>query len=137
MSIETSFDQNPALNSVKQKFIAWRKTRIRGSRIPDELWQAAITVYKSEDLTLHKVARELRLNQSDFKKHIQKDILVVKKSSNPTFIEMHCEAQPTGFISECIIEMEDCSGSKMKMCFRGETQFDLLELGKSFWRKQA
>ncbi|MDA3790288.1 MAG: hypothetical protein PF503_17575 [Desulfobacula sp.] len=136
MSIGKNSTQSLALDSVKQKFKIWRKTRIRGSRIPGELWQAAINVYHSGDLTLDKVARELRLNQSDFRKHIQKDSPVVKKSSPPTFIEMHCEPQP-GIISECIVEMEDCSGSKMKMCFRGKTEFDLLELGKSFWSKQV
>ncbi|WP_291459841.1 hypothetical protein [Desulfobacula sp.] len=74
MTVEKNFTQNPALDSVKQKFKSWRKKRIRGSRIPDELWEAAINVYHSENLTLHKVARELRLNQLDFKKHIQKEI---------------------------------------------------------------
>jgi hypothetical protein len=136
MTIEKSPIQNPALDSIKQKFKIWRKTRTRGTRIPDELWQAAINIYHSQDLTLHKVARELRLNQTDFKKHIQKDLAVVKKPSPPTFIEMHCETQP-GFISECIVEMEDNGGSKMKMCFRGKTEFDLLELGKSFWSKRV
>ncbi len=106
MTIEKSPIQSPALDSIKQKFKTWRKTRIRGTRIPDELWQAAINVYHSEDLTLHKVARELRLNQTDFKKHIQKDLAVIKKSSPPTFIEMSYEAQPE-LISECIVEMED------------------------------
>ena len=128
--------QSPVIENVKQKFKTWRKTRIRGTRIPEELWQAAVNVYHSEDLTLHKIAREFHLNQTDFKKHIRKTIPVVKKSSSPAFIEMHYEAQPN-IISECIVEMEDRSGSKMKMCFRGKTQFDLLELGKSFWSKGA
>lgn len=128
--------QNPSsLNKVKQKFKAWRKVRTRGTRIPEELWQAAINIFHSENLTLHKVARELRLNQTDFKKHIQKDIPMVKKSSPPAFIEVSCDAQPE-FISECIVEMEDSGGSKMKMLFRGKTDFDLLGLGKSFWSKQ-
>ncbi len=131
MTIEKKFIQNLALDSVKQKFKSWRKKKIRGSRIPDGLWQAAIDVYHTEDLTLHKVASELRLNQSDFKKHIQKNIPAVKKSSYPAFIEMNYESQ-SGFISECTVEMEDRGGSKMKMHFRGKTEFDLLEPGKSF-----
>jgi hypothetical protein len=79
MSIGKNSTQSLALDSVKQKFKIWRKTRIRGSRIPGELWQAAINVYHSGDLTLDKVARELRLNQSDFRKHIHNDSPVVKK----------------------------------------------------------
>ena len=124
------------LDEVKQKFQTWRETRVRGTRIPKELWQAAIDVLHSEDYTLHAVARELRLNQTDLRKHIQRTSPVVKKTSPPTFIEMNCKVQPS-LISECIVEMEDSSGSKMKMCFRGKTEFDLLELGKSFWSKRV
>jgi hypothetical protein len=124
------------LDEVKQKFETWRKTRVRGTRIPKDLWQAAIDVSHSEDYPLHIVAKELRLNQTDLKNHIQQTSSIVKKTSPPTFIEMTCETQP-GFISECIVEMEDSSGSKMKMCFRGKTEFDLLELGKSFWSKRV
>jgi hypothetical protein len=58
MTIEKSPIQNPALDSIKQKFKIWRKTRTRGTRIPDELWQTTINIYHSQDLTLHKVARE-------------------------------------------------------------------------------
>ena len=136
MTIERSPIQSPAIKSVIQKFKIWRKTRTRGTRIPEELWQAAINVYHTEDFTLHKIARALHLNQTDFKRHIQKEIPIVEKPSPPTFIEMNYEGQP-GFISECIVEMEDGRGSKMKMCFKGRTEFDLLELGKSFWSKRV
>ncbi|NOX32421.1 MAG: hypothetical protein GXP56_01600 [Deltaproteobacteria bacterium] len=79
----------PSLDNVKLKFKAWRKARTRGTRIPEEFWQAAINVFHPE------------------------------------------------FIPECIVEMEDSGGSKMKMCFKNITGFHLLELGKSFWSKQA
>ncbi len=105
----------PSLNNVKLKFKAWRKTRTRSTRIPEELWQAAINIFHFEDLTLHKIARALHLNQTDLKKHIQQIAPIIEKASSPTFIEVGCETQPD-FISECIVEMEDGGGSKMKMC---------------------
>jgi hypothetical protein len=40
-------------------------------------------------------------------------------------------------MSECIVEMEDGRGGKMRMRFYGKTDFDLLELGKVFWSKGA
>ncbi len=126
----------PSLNNAKLKFKAWRKTRTRGTRIPEKLWQAAINIFHSEDLTLHKIARALHLNQTDLKKRIHQTVPIIKEASPPTFIEVACETQPD-FISECIVEMENSNGSKMKMCFRGKTDFDLLELGKSFWSKRA
>lgn len=124
-----------SLNNAKLKFKAWRKTRTRGTRIPEELWQAAINLFHSEDLTLHKIARSLHLNQTDLKKRIHQAVPIIEEASPPTFIEVACETQ-SDFISECIVEMENSNGSKMKMCFRGKTDFDLLELGKSFWSKR-
>jgi len=132
----STIKSSPSLNNAKLKFKAWRKTRTRGTRIPEELWQTAINVFHSEDLTLHKIARALHLNQTDLKKHIQQTVPIIDDASPPTFIEVACETQPD-FISECVVEMEDSNGSKMKMCFRGKTDFDLLELSKSFWIKQA
>jgi len=127
--------QNPALNKVKEKFETWRRTRKGNASIPEELWQAAINVFHSEGYTLHQIARELRLNQTEMKRHMENVVPIIQKSSHPEFIEMNCATQPD-FISECIVEMEDSSGSKMKMCFKGKTDFDLIELGKSFWNKQ-
>ncbi|MDD4273320.1 MAG: hypothetical protein PHG14_06280 [Desulfobacter postgatei] len=40
-------------------------------------------------------------------------------------------------VSECVVEMEDGNGAKMRMCFKGKTDFDLLELGKSFWMRRS
>jgi hypothetical protein len=136
MNIEKGTVKSLDLDAVRQKFETWRKTRVRGTRIPKDLWQAAIDVCRSEDYPLHIVVKQLRLNQTDLKNHIQQTFPIVTKTPPPTFIEMTCETQP-GFISECIVEMEDSSGSKMKMCFRGKTELDLLELGKSFWSKQV
>jgi hypothetical protein len=34
---------------------------------------------------------------------------------------------------ECIVEMEDDSGAKMKIHLRGRMDLDLYELGRSFW----
>jgi hypothetical protein len=39
-------------------------------------------------------------------------------------------------LSECQVEMEAPNGSKMRMSFRGAARdFDLVELGRAFWRQ--
>lgn len=137
MTIKTYPVQSLSLNDVKQKFEHWRKTRVRQrDRIPEELWQAAITVFRSKNHTMNKIAKTLRLNQADLKRRIQHDFEIIETSTPPAFIEVKCDPNPVS-ISECIVEMEDIKGSKMKMHFRGKTDFDLLELGRSFWSKQA
>jgi len=54
--------------------------------------------------------------------------------SPPDLIELNLE--PPAAVSECIVEMQDILGAKMRMHFRGKTDFDLLELAKAFWRKK-
>ena len=66
--------------------------------------------------------------------HKIKDISI-QEVHPPSFVELNFEHSP--LVSECIVEMEDRAGAKMRMCFKGKMDFDLLELGKAFWRKGA
>ena len=50
------------------------------------------------------------------------------------FIEVNLESPAAE--SECIVEMQDILGAKMRMHFRGKTDFDLLELAKAFWSQK-
>jgi hypothetical protein len=49
---------------------------------------------------------------------------------------MEVKLEPPAAAAECIVEMQDTLGSKMRMHFRGKTDFDLLELAKAFWSKK-
>jgi len=39
--------------------------------------------------------------------------------------------------SECLVEMEDASGAKMRMQFKSGTDLDLLELSRIFWGRRS
>ena len=119
------------LEAVRQQFEHWRANRKNSrSRIPDELWQAAKDL--SATYSINKVAKTLRLSYEDLKKriHLHHDLSSTDKTSSP-FVEL--KWNPSSMQSECVIEMQHPTGAKMKMCFRGETNLDLLELGKAFW----
>ncbi len=123
----------PTLEDVKNQFNSWRKNRAGRTPIPAELWEAAINLFNFQNYSVSKISKELKLNYTDFKKHLQsKSIPIIKDVQSPAFIELDYHST---FPQECVIEMEDGSGAKMKMCFRGTTDLDLLELGRSFWRK--
>jgi len=123
------------LNKLKKEFEIWRTTRESRRPIPEKLWDKAIGLYPV--YTINKISKELHLNYSDLKKRVQHnpDHIPMKQAEKSAFIEL--DFPPDSPVSECIIEMEDKSGAKMKMCFRGKTDFDLLELGKSFWNKNS
>lgn len=121
------------LESVQGQFEKWRKSRQRiREPIPKELWFAATKLcYR---YSVNRVSRTLHLNYNDLKKRIPGHQQVSRKKSlsSPHFIELDW---PGSFSSsECLIELENASGSKMRMSFRGLPDLDLLELGKAFWR---
>ncbi len=127
--------QTSSLEDVKQQFNAWRKNKTC-KRTPRKLWQAAVNLHNVEGLSIHKISKALHVNYNDFKKQIHgNNAPVVKDIQTPSFIELDC-INPT-FPSECIVEMENTAGSKMRMSFKGNTDFDFLELGKSFWRQSS
>ena len=123
----------PTISEVKEQFKIWRRTRKSPRPIPEQLWQAAVSLTAKHSIS--QISKELVLDYSALKKRVcikNKDSAA--SMSPPGFIELNLE--PPAAASECIVEMQDILGSKMRMHFRGKTDFDLLELAKAFWRKK-
>jgi hypothetical protein len=124
----------PRLREVKEQFKIWRRTRKRLRPIPEKLWAAAVSLTANHSIS--QISKELVVDYSALKKRVfikKKDS--VASMSPPGFIEVNLE--PPAAVSECIVEMQDIGGAKMRMHFRGKTDFDLLELAKAFWRKKS
>ena len=123
----------PTISEVKEQFKIWRRTRKSPRPIPEKLWAAAVSLTAKHSIS--QISKELVLDYSALKKRV----LINKKNraakiSPPGFIELNLE--PPIAASECVVEMQDVLGAKMRMHFRGKTDFDLLELAKAFWRKK-
>jgi len=126
------------LEDVTQQFKIWRKTKIGRERIPASLWQAAAEVFKIGDHSLHRISKTLHLNQTALKKYVQQQIpraIKVEHEETPSFIAIELDSSLP--VSKCVIEMENTTGAKMRMCLRGSTDPNILEVCKSFWRQQA
>ena len=124
-----------ALEEVKQQFKIWRKTKTGRERIPASLWQAAAEVFEIGDHSLHRISKTLHLNQTALKQYVQQQcprVIRVKHEETPSFIALELDSSLP--VSECIIEMEDTAGAKMRMCLRGNTDPNILEICKLFWR---
>ena len=123
----------PSLSEVKEQFKIWRRTRKSPRPIPDKLWQAAVSLTASHSIS--QISKELVLDYSTLKKRVPiKKKSTANKTSAPSFIELNLE--PPAAVSECMVEMQNTLGAKMRMHFRGKPDFDLLELAKVFWSKQ-
>jgi hypothetical protein len=120
------------LGEVKEQFREWRRTRKSPRPMPEELWQAAVSL--SANHSIRQISRELIIDYSTLKKRAQnKKKKAVAKVSRPDFIEL--DFSPPRTIPECIIELEDRLGAKMRVHIKNKTDIELLEFVKAFWRK--
>jgi hypothetical protein len=122
------------LESVRYQFEKWRETRKSPREtIPEYLWEAAAKLH--DKYPISRISKALGLNHTDLKKRIYGKSAkgLAKKQPSPLFVELAgVESFAT---SECIVEMENDSGSKMRMHFKGKADLDLLELSKAFWKR--
>lgn len=122
------------LEEVSAHFKNWRQFK-RNYRepIPKKLWQGAVEL--SQQYSISSISKELRLGYTDLKErvHISSMPKPKNKEIDPDFIELKYE-QPF-LLSEATVEIEDKNGSKMKICFKGKPDSDLMNLAKAFLEK--
>jgi len=111
-----------SLEAVAERFSEWRRQRVQGERIPERLWLAAVRLVPR--VGLNRTATVLNLDYYGLKKRCDR-----KTADKPQFVEL-----PTSAASrECLIELEDSSGTKMKIHLQGDA-VDIESLAATFWR---
>ena len=130
---QPSVDFKPTLSEVHSRFIAWRKSKKHRSRIPEDLWDAAILLIP--DSSLHKVARTLGLSYNGLKKRAQPHNAPngCAPSPSPDFIPIDIPQHS----AECIIEMAHLNGNKVRMHFKGKAELDLQSFAELFWSNRG
>ena len=122
-----------AIEKVKQRFETWREVRKKRTKIPEELWQAAVEL--SSDYSFNKISRALHLDYS-----VLKERILSMKSEELGVNEVEggfVEVDLGGGVSteEWVFELEDGKGAKMRMRMKGGAGVDLIEIAKVLWGK--
>jgi hypothetical protein len=125
-------NRQPSLEEVKEAFEKWRGERkSKRTPIPEELWKKAAEL--TANYSVCQVVRSLRLSYSDFKKHtiIPEHKRNVKKDHKAAFVEI----LPLPELSdcECIMEMENGKGVKLKLTFKKNSGAHLERIMHAFW----
>ena len=115
-----------SLSRLEQRFAAWRKARGLGQRIPEPLWNSAAKM--AAEYGLNRTARALKLDYYSLKKRLDGASGTVESS---TFVEL--PSSSLSIASECVIEWEDATGSRMRVHVKGQNLPDVLALSRSFW----
>jgi len=136
MKQEMAIRVKPALETIKEKFDYWRETREKRTEVPRVLWEAAVKL--TGEYSISRISRTLGLDYSELKRRVvsaKKMDLSVRKIRDG-FVELETFNRNVS-VTECLVELEDGHGGRMKMSFRGEISLDLIELSKEFWKRKG
>ena len=114
-----------SLSRLAQRFVAWRRTRAKGERIPQSLWNSAVKM--AAKYGLNPTAGVLKLDYYSLKKRLES---ADEATPSSTFVELPSSPLVS---SECVIEWEDAAGARMRVHVKGPHLPDVLALSRNFW----
>ena len=124
------------LEKVRRRFERWRETRRGRAPIPDSLWAAAARVAGRYGMS--HTAGVLGVNSRRLKEHLGTQAAAVDSEAETKaaarFVELSAFAGSGA--CQCLLELEDGSGAKLRVRLRGTGVPDLAALARSFWNRQ-
>jgi hypothetical protein len=136
--IEQSSVADDDLQGIKQRLQDWRSQRKLGEHIPALLWAAAVDAAKEHGV--YRVAIELRLDYAGLKRRVEGAGAMARRGQvAPQFVELVTSPamQPapaaTAGRHECVVEMENARGAKMRVHLDGPGMASLASLCSAFW----
>lgn len=131
MRTGTTHDLPAELESTRRRFDRWRQTRDGRSHIPEALWMSAVRA--ATRYGLNPTARALRLDYYSLKKRVE--AAACRRASDREGVTAFVELAPpaSGGSRECILDLEDPGGAKMRVHLKGVEAPDLAALSQSFW----
>lgn len=131
------------LERTREQFERWRKTRRRGTRIPEQLWNAAVKM--AGKYGIHRTASTLGIDYYSLKKRAQlaqprkapsrrAAKCASRKQPARAFVEL--PAAPVG-TTECLIELETLGGATMRVHLTGVAAPDVVSLSRALWGAES
>lgn len=141
MRKKQSREMPPDLEQVRVRFEHWRRTRLKLGPIPQELWQAAISL--AQKYGMGPVASALHLNHSVLRERAQeaaaltlpdtRDQPSTEKTHFLPFPSLSLFSPPSS--QESVIELKDPQGTTLTLRLPSEKPLDLLALVQAFWSR--
>ena len=136
MDTRKARDLPARLEGVRRRFERWRRTRKAHARIPDSLWASAAIM--ADAYGISRTANVLAVNYQVLKKHLGHKTAGAGRTEaegGARFVELAPFAPSSP--CECLLELEDVSGAKMRVRLQGVGMPDLAALGQSFWNRRS
>lgn len=126
------------LEDLEQRFKRWRESRRRGDHIPPELWETAVGLAREHGVP--RIANRLRLNTDCLSRRMEGAASPARASkvdkADTEFVELFAAppaAVAAAVMHECVIELENARGAKMRVELNGAGLAGLAHLCRGFW----
>ena len=129
-----------SLEDLDRRFKRWRESRKRGDHIPPELWEAAAGMAREHGML--RIANRLRLNAVSLKRRMEGAASQAQASevdnAETEFVELFAApaatvAAATTVMRECVIELDNAHGAKMRVELNGPGLAGLAHLCRGVW----
>ena len=141
MDTRKARDLPARLENLRRRFERWRGTCKAPARIPDSLWAAAVVMADRHGVS--RTANVLRVNYYALKKRLGRKTPAAGRreaKGEAQFVELAPFAPVPSFAPggccECLLELEDGGGAKMRVQLRSVAMPDLVAISRSFWDHQ-
>ena len=121
-----------ALSRTQRKLGQWRQRGRPGAWIPEELWREAAALARTYGT--YRTARALRLNYYSLKKRLAAAAEPGRLA--PQFVELLPGGMPAPH-SECLIEVEEANGAKLRIQLPGPNLPDVAALLSGFRERRS
>jgi hypothetical protein len=119
------------LDEARRRFERWREVRTGRARIPEALWAIAVGVAREHGL--NQTAGALRLNYYGLKKRVDSGVSEAKAAeAGSRFVELIAPRPAIG-ICECVLELENAHGAKMRIQLKGGDAAEWARLTSVLW----
>ncbi len=122
------------LTALQRQVAAWRRAQRGRSRIPEDLWAAAVSLAGSEGLSW--VARALHLDYYRLKRRCTEGAGAASKPApSPAFVEVQLEPSLSEPSSRWRIELHDESAGRLTIEMGNEIPA-LVAVVEAFWKRR-
>jgi hypothetical protein len=121
-----------AVEAVSRRFEDWRRDPGRGRRIPEDLWRAAIDVAAQHGIW--RTARALRVNNGELKRRLEAARREGEHGGAQAAAFVELPPTMVGAGAECVVEIEDPRGTRLRVRLPGWVVPDLAALAREFRR---
>ena len=128
------------VEQVRRRFAEWRSTHAVRSRLPEELWAAAVELARRDGIDATARALDVdkpslrkwagRLNPARPQPARRKSQPKQKANDLPAFVELL--ASGSGTARSCMVEVESPRGAKLRLELKGIQASELAELIRVF-----